>query len=454
MLKRELKQMLALAWPVILAEMGWMSMGIVDTIVVGPLGPEAIGAVGIGSAVFFAFAVFGMGLMLGLDTLVSQAFGAGRIDRCHHWLVQGVYLVLLLAVPLTAMSFGSLVALPAIGIQGRVLELTVPYLENLSWSLFPLLLYACFRRYLQGLHIVRPITFVLITANLINLLGNWMLVYGAFGAPKLGVPGSAWATVLSRIYMAACLLVFIILRDPRRPSDQDPDRIRVHDVSWAVSLPSIARLVRLGFPAAGQIALEVAVFGVATALAGRLNPVALAAHQIALNIAGFAFMVPLGLSSAAAVRVGHAVGRRDAHGARRAGWVALLLGVAFMSTTALLFVVAPRPLLRIFSAEGAVMATGVALLRIAAVFQVFDGLQVVATGALRGVGNTRTPMLTNLVGHWLIGLPIGYWLCFHAGWGVQGLWTGLSIGLILVAMVLLWVWWKWLEERITLEHVE
>jgi MATE family multidrug resistance protein len=455
--RHELRQMLTLAWPVVLAEVGWISMGIVDTVMVGPLGPEAIGAVGIGSSVFLALAVFGMGLLLGLDTLVSQSFGAGRHDRCHYWLVQGVYLVLILSVPLTALSLGSVAALPIIGIHGRVLELTTPYFVNVTWSLVPLLLYACFRRYLQGMHVVRPITFVLITANLINLIGNWILVYGHLGAPKLGVEGAAWATVGSRVYMAATLMIVILIRErddlPRGStvgpheggrSTTEPARTAgLHDVAWTLSPRGIAELVRLGFPAASQIALEVAVFAAATALAGRLDPASLAAHQIALNIAAFAFMVPLGLASAGAVRVGHAVGRGDPPGARRAGWTALLLGVSFMSAAALAFLLVPIWLIGLFTTDVAVIVTGTSLLRIAALFQVFDGVQVVATGILRGVGNTRTPMLTNLAGHWVIGLPLGYSLCFFFGWGVQGLWIGLSAGLMIVGTVLVRTWWRY-----------
>jgi MATE family multidrug resistance protein len=200
------------------------------------------------------------------------------------------------------------------------------------------------------------------------------------------------------------------------------------------------RLVRLGFPAAMQTVFEYGVFASATAFAGRLEPVSLAAHQIALNLAGFSFMVPFGLASAGAVRVGQAVGRRDRAAAARAGWTALALGVAFMAAAALAFVLAPRPLLYMFTRDAAVVSTGVSLLAIAAVFQMFDGVQGVLTGTLRGLGDTHTAMLWNLVGHWLFGLPLGYALCFWWGWGVRGLWVGLSAGLMSIGIILLAVW--------------
>jgi multidrug resistance protein, MATE family len=201
-------------------------------------------------------------------------------------------------------------------------------------------------------------------------------------------------------------------------------------------------LLALGLPAALQLTLEVGVFAAATVLAGQLVPAALAAHQIALNIAGFTFMVPLGLASAGAVRVGHAVGRLDPAGAARAGWTALFLGAAFMLTAAAIFLLMPGRLIGAFTSSAAVLDYGVALLAVAAVFQLFDGLQGVATGILRGLGDTRTPMLWNLAGHWFIGLPVAYLLAFTLGFGVIGLWWGLSLGLIICGVALVVAWWR------------
>jgi MATE family multidrug resistance protein len=202
----------------------------------------------------------------------------------------------------------------------------------------------------------------------------------------------------------------------------------------------IGRLLRLGCPAAMQITLEVGVFAAATALAGQLTPVALAAHQIAMQVASLTFMVPLGMASAGAVRVGQALGRHDPDAAEHSGWMALMLGAGFMALAGLGLLCMPHVIMRIFTIDADVISLGASLLLLAAVFQLFDGLQVVTTGILRGTGDTRTPMVCNLVGHWLIGLPIGYVFCFLMGWGVFGLWVGLSLGLILVGVVLLWVW--------------
>ena len=425
--------MLALAGPVVLAEVGWVMMGIVDTIIVGPLGPAAIGSVGIGSILFLALAIFGMGLLLGLDTLVSHAYGAGRLDECHRWLLHGILLSLIGAPVLTAVALVGILLLPSWGFPPEVLSLTVPYLHVITWSLLPLLLYASFRRYLQALGIVAPITFALVTANLINAVAAWALVYGHLGLPAMGTTGSAVATLISRIYLAAVLLAAVVWYDRQH-------HISLFTITWRPKKRSLVRLLRLGLPAATQVMLELGVFAAASALAGRLDPVSLASHQIALNLASLTFMVPLGVASAGAVRVGHAIGRRDAQAASRSGWVALILGAGFMSTAALIFIAVPRPLIGMFTSNEAVLAMGRRLLLVAAMFQLFDGLQGVSTGVLRGLGDTRTPMLSNLAGHWLLGLPVGYALCFWWGWGVVGLWIGLSLGLVAIGVFLVLTW--------------
>jgi multidrug resistance protein, MATE family len=427
--------MIALAAPVVMAELGWVAMGLVDTLMVGRLGADAIGAVGLGSMLFVAIAVFAMGLLLGLDPLVAQAYGAKRLDECHRWLIDGVWLSALIALPLVAVTLGVDALLPTWGLPTSVLRLTQPYLEILAWSLPPLLLYVAFRRYLQALGIVTPVMVALIVANVVNVVVNWILIFGRFGAPALGVRGAAYATLLSRVFMAGFLFVVILLRE----AHTSPPLV---ETRFGFDAARLRQLVELGFPAAGQTVLEVGVFAAATALAGRVSAGALAAHQIALNMAAVTFMVPFGIASAAAVRVGYAVGRGDTDGVRSAGWTAIAIGVAFMSAAAVVFLAAPGPLIRAFTNDVEVIRTGISLLFVAAVFQLFDGLQGVTTGVLRGLSDTRTAMLWNLAGHWCLGLPLGYALCFTAGLGVVGLWWGLSTGLMVCGVALLIVWIK------------
>jgi MATE family multidrug resistance protein len=432
-LRQEFRPMIRLAAPVVLAELGWMTMGIVDTLMVGRLSPEAIGAVGVASSLFIGVVIFAMGLTLGLDPLVSRAFGAGDLDDCHRWLVHGVALALVASPVFMFILFGLSGALGRWGLTPTVLELTRPYLNAVTWSVPPLLLYSAFRRYLQGMGVVQPIMIALATANIVNVVFNWILIYGHLGAPAMGVQGSAWATVFARVMMAALLLGVIVHRERgRRPG--------LFETSLRLERAWVMRLIGLGLPAATQLTLEVGGFAAATALAGRLPPVALAAHHISINIAAFTFMVPLGVGSAGAVRVGQAIGRRDLAGAARSGWTALLFGSGFMSCSAAVFLFLPGALIGAFTTDRRVLEVGVSLLMVAAIFQLFDGIQAVATGVLRGLGDTRTPMIWNLAGHWFVGLPLGYVLCFTMGIGVVGLWWGLSSGLIICGVSLLIAW--------------
>ena len=438
--RTEFLPMLKIAVPVVMAELGWMTMGVVDTVMVGGLGPEAISAAGVGNAMHIAFAIFGMAIMLGLDTLVSQAYGARDIRDCHRWFFDGLTLAALMTVPIMALLLLVWFAIPSLGFHDDVRPLLETYFGILLFSTPFLLAYAVCRRYLQAMHAVTPVMFALITANVINAAGNYVMVYGRFGFPALGVAGSAWATVISRAYMLAMLLLAVWWIDRKRTREAGIDAPGLWHVERAFNPARLRRLLALGLPAASQMGAEVGVFALATALSGTLDPISSAAHQIALNMAGVAFMVPLGLGSAGAVRVGHAVGAGDRPRASAAGWTAILLATGFMILAALVFIVVPRQLIALFSEDPDVLAVGTSLLFLAAVFQLFDGIQGVITGTLRGIGDTRTPMVVNLVAHWLLGLPIGYLLCFVIGWGVYGLWVGLSLGLIVTGVILFYVW--------------
>jgi MATE family multidrug resistance protein len=393
----------------------------------------AIGAVSLGGILYIAVAIFGTGLMLGLDTLVSHAYGAGDLDECHRVLVNGMYLSLGISPVLMGivMLFGPLMR--SLNIQSAVLEQAVPYLHALNWSTLPLLLFFVFRRYLQGMNQAKPVMFALVSANLVNLAGNWALIYGHLGLRAMGTVGSGWSTCIARFYMMSVLLAYCAYYDRRyktglRDTRRLPDFFRI----W--------RLVQLGLPAATQFGMEVGVFAVATAMIAKLGAIALASHQVALNTVSFTYMVPLGISAAAAVRVGQALGRCDAHGASRAGWTAMLLGTGFMAMMTILFLVAPNYIVRIYTPDPVVIRAASMLLFVGGFFQLFDGMQTVATGALRGAGDTRTAMTCHLIFYWLLGLPLGAYLCFHWGWGAAGLWTGLCIALILIGCALLYFW--------------
>jgi MATE family multidrug resistance protein len=433
--RAQLAPTLRLALPLVLAELGWMTMAIVDTMMVGrlPNSAVAIAAVSLGGILVNVLAMFGGGLLIGLDTLVSQAFGAGEREDCHRSLLHGIYLSFALAPLLMVPVWFFEPLLRVMKIAPDVIALAVPYSKALAWGMLPLLLYFAVRRCMQAMNIVRPIAFALITANLINAGGNLILIYGKLGAPAMGAVGSGWSTSWSRIYLSALLVGYFLWYDRRH-------RTRLLRTPIHPELRRIRRLIALGFPTAMQITLEVGVFAFVTALIGRLGAVALASHQIALNTVSFTYMVPLGVSSAAAVRVGQAIGRKDPIGAGDAGGTAIFLGAAFMTCMSVLLLAVPRWIARAYTPDVAIIKSTVSLLAAGAAFQLFDGIQTVATGALRGLGDTRTPMLCHFMAYWVIGLPLGAWLCFHLGWGAFGLWAGLSLALILIGIVLLIVW--------------
>jgi MATE family multidrug resistance protein len=434
-LRAEFRPTLRLALPLVLAEVGWMTMGIVDTMMVGrlPNSADAIGAVSISTNLFNVLAFFGGGLLIGLDTLVSHAFGAGQREDCHRSLVNSIYLSLAMTPIFMAPVWFYGLLLSALKIGPPVSTLAIPYMKALAIGLLPLYLYFALRRTLQAMNMVRPVAFALVTANIINAVGNWVLIYGKWGFPAMGVVGSGWSTALSRVYMTLVLVAYLLWYDRKHRTDLLKTPVEV-------DLRRIRRLLALGFPAALQMTLEIGVFALATALIGRLGAVALASHQIALNTVALTYMVPLGVSSAAAVRVGQAIGRKDLPGAGAAGGTAIFLGAAFMTAAAVVLLVFPYWIARMYTPDKVVIASTTMLLAAGAAFQLFDGIQTVATGALRGAGDTRTPALCHFAAYWVIGMPLGAWLCFRRGWGALGIWIGLSLALILIGIVLLVVW--------------
>jgi MATE family multidrug resistance protein len=423
-----------------------MSMAIVDTVMVGhlPDSATAMGAVSLGSNIFMVLALFGAGLLMGLDTLVSQAFGAGQREDCHRSLINSIYLSIALTPILAAPVWLLPNLLRSMQIDPAILALAIPYTNALAVGLFPLLLYFAVRRCLQAMNMVRIVAFALITANIINAVGNWVLIYGKWGAPAMGAVGSGWSTALARLYMAGVLIGYLLWYDYRHRTD-------LLKTPVDIDLPRIRRLLTLGYPAALQVTLESGIFALVTALIARLGPVPLASHQIALNTVAFTYMVPLGISSAAAVRVGQAIGRKDPRAAGDAGNTAIFLGAAFMTCASAALLIFPHAIAHMYTPATDVIRATTLLLAAGAAFQLFDGIQTVATGALRGAGDTRTPMLCHLIAYWIIGLPLGYWLCFGLHWGAFGLWAGLSLALILIGIVLL-VAWRRMTRRLTV-HV-
>lgn len=440
-IRREIPLMLRLALPLVAAEIGWMVMGIVDTIMVGHLPNSAIalGAAALGQVMYHTLA-FGIGgILLGLDTVLSQAFGGKRIDDANrslqHGLVLGAILTVILMSIVALMPFG----FSHLHTDPQILALANPFLNALNWGTPALILWLVLRRYLQAFNHPFSIAFTLISANLINVLFNWLFIYGHhwryLSIPAWGVAGSGWSTMLSRCYQAAVMVAFLVYYQRRH-------NYGLFQTRWRYESARMRELLRLGAPVGAQIFVEIAIFGAVTAIISTLGALPLAGHQIALDCASFTFMVPMGISTATSVRVGQAIGRGDAAAARAAGWTGILLSSCFMLFASCVFIAIPGTIARGFSPSPAVIAATVPLLFIVAVFQLFDGLQMTATGALRGAGNTSIGLYVHLAAYWAIGLPVGLYFGFRQHLGAAGLWSGLCIGLILAGIALTTIWYR------------
>lgn len=426
--RAELTALLRLAFPVVVVQVGLYFMGVVDSIMVGHLSAEALGGVALGNVYFFAVSVFGMGILMALDPLVAQAVGAGDEPAIARAVQRGLLLAAVLSVPSSVLLLFAEPVLRFLRQPDAVAQGAAVYSRSLVPGVLPFYAFIVLRQTLQARELMRPIVITIVGANLANGVLNWILIYGRLGAPALGIAGSAWATTASRWLMMVALMVLAWreLRPHLYP-------VRPEIVEWH----PIRRMLAIGSPIGLQNLMEYGVFGTVALLMGGLGTTAIAAHQVAINLASLMFMVPLGISAAAAVLVGQAVGRSDMAGARRAARAALVCGVAFMTATAFMMLAIPTPLARMYTRELPVIGLAAALLPIAGTFQIFDGLQVVSLGILRGLADTRVPFLIALLGFWLLGFPVSLYLGFSRSLGAVGLWWGLVVGLAAVAALLL-----------------
>lgn len=416
-----------LAIPVALAQLGLMTMGVVDTVMVGRVSGIALAAVAIGHLYFFAIAVIGMGILFALDPVISQAVGADDPVGVARGVQRGVVLGAGLSVVAMALMVPAEPLLTLFSQPPEVIPIATRYVHALIPAVFPFYVFVVLRQSLQAMGRVRAIVIAVIAANLLNAGLDWVFIFGRLGAPALGAVGSAWVTTASRWFTMFALLALAWphLAPAIRPLRRE-----------ALAPGPLLKLLRVGGPVGAQQWLEVGVFAAAGLLMGSMGAIPLAGHQVALQLAALTFMVPLGVAQATSVLVGQAVGRGDAHGARRATGAGMVTGVGFMALTAVMFLAVPGLLARVFSDDAPVIAATQLLLPIAGVFQIFDGMQVVAAGALRGVGDTRAPMVLNLVGFWVLGLPVSLALGFGLDWGPPGVWWGLAIGIGAVAVLL------------------
>jgi MATE family multidrug resistance protein len=423
----ELRAQIRLAVPLAAQQVGVQLMGAVDAALLGRSSDAALAGAGIGNNLLFGITALGLGVVMGLDTVVPQALGAGRPDDARRALDGGVRLAVLVGLAAMLVVAATPLVLVVADVEPDVIAEARPYIYTRALGIVPFLASIALRSYLAAYHVTRPLIITVIAGNVANAALDLALIFGvpSLGIPALGVIGAGIATTIVQILTVAVYALAVRQLDAR-------DMRRATRSTRA----DIAAIARYGLPVGGQLFAEVGIVGVATVLAGHLGKVPAAAHSIALNLASFTFSCCVGIASATAVRVGHATGAGDVRLARRRGTIGLTLGLGVMACCAVLFVVAPAALAALYTDDVIVIAATVPLLQIAALFQLSDGAQAIGAGALRGLGRTRETLWANLFGHYAIGLPLLVALAFGAHLGAPGLWLGLSAGLTATAIVL------------------
>lgn len=433
-LGKELKVVSRLSFPVVLSQLGLMTMGVVDTLMVSRIGVLELGAAAVGNAWQWTFTSLGLGIVMGIDPLISQAHGRGDGPSTALALQRGVVLALIVSIPLMLLMLFSAEALSLLGQEPAVAELAGRY-NRLKLPMVPaMLLYSALRQYLQGRTLMAPATWVIWIANGVNAALNWALIFGHLGAPRLGIDGAAIASSISSVGMVGGLALMV-------------RGFRLHEGAWrawdraCVAPEGLLQVLRLGLPIGAQLSLEACAFSLSTLMAGWLGREALASHQVVMNMCSLTFMVPLGISQGAAVRVGNLLGAGDLPGMRGAVKAALVLGAGVMTVSGVLFVLLRNQLPLVYTSEPSVVALAALVLPFAGGFQVTDGTQVVAGGVLRGMGRPDAAAVVNLLGYYLVAMPLAYVLGFVIGLGLMGIWIGIAVGLATVAAALL-VWVK------------
>lgn len=429
----EVRRLLTLATPVIGSQIGMMMLNVVDALMVGRVGVDELAAASLGNVWIIGTVLAAMGLIFGIDPLVSQAHGARDADRVSLAWQQGLVVGALMSLPMIPLLLVTRPALILLGQEPHLAAMAHDYALVQIPGMLPFLLFVATRQYLHGRGLVTPAVWIVLLGNAVNAGMNSLLIFGKLGFPAMGLVGSGIATTITRWFMLLALVGWIRL-------------FRLHEGGWtgwnraALTLHRIGEVFRFGSPVAVQMTLEVWAFQLATLMAGRFGAEALAGHTVVLNLASLSFMVPLGISIAAATRIGNLIGAGQPARAQVSAWVAFGLGSAVMGVSAVLFILGRELLPRAYTADDAVIAVGALLLPIAAAFQLFDGIQVVGSGVLRGMGRTLPAAVFNLVGYYVLAFPAAAVLAFRTPAGVAGIWWGLCIGLAAVALMLLaWV---------------
>lgn len=438
--RTEIKATLALSWPMVLTNLAQTAMTVTDVMILGRVNAETLAAGALGTNLYFAPMIFGLGLTLATMPMMAHAVGRNRysVRDLRRTVRQGFWAAVFIAIPIWLVLWHGEEILLGLGQEASLAKEAGAYLHALQWGLLPFYFYIVLRSFITTLERPGWATVVAFVAVGFNLVGNWALVFGHLGLPRLGIVGSGIATSLSSLLMFIGLVLVVSL-------DRQFRRYRLFGRFWRADWPRFRQLMRLGLPIAAMMAFETTLFNLAAFVMGSIGAASLAAYAIVMQVCSAAFMVPLGVNQAATVRVGIAYGAGDAAGVSRAGWAAYGVGVGFMALAGLAMILMPHLLIAVFidttSPENAeVVSLAATFLVLAALFQIVDGAQAVGAGVLRGLHDTGVPMIIAGIGYWGIGMPLCLLLAFHFGMGGVGVWIGLSAGLAVVGLLLLWRW--------------
>ena len=446
----ELRATMALAWPLILSNLTMALVQATDVVLMGWLGARQLAASALGLNLTFAFSLICLGLVTASSPLMATALGAKlrSVQNVRRTYRQSFWLIGTVTLPVWLVLWNSEPLIRGLGQEHALARDAQLFLHGYMWSMLPFLLFQAMRNFVAALERPGWVLAISLAGIVLNALLSWALIFGHFGLPALGIFGGGLGSSIVWTLLAAMLGIVIA-------TDRQFRRFHLFGRFWRPDWPRYRKLWRLGLPIGLAMGFEGGVFSAAAYLMGLISAESVAAHAVALQIAALTFMVPWGLSQAATVRVGRALGRRDPAGISRAGWTAWTLGVTFMALMALVIWTIPRDLITIFlddtPANAQVIALAVSFLVIAAIFQIADGAQVVGAGMLRGLHDTRVPMIFTFIGYWGIGIGVGAWLAFARGWQGQGVWTGLAVGLAIVAVLMMWRWT--LRQRIGLTRL-
>lgn len=422
----------SLALPLASAQVAQAATGFIDTLMTGMLGRDALAAAGLGSTLFMFLALLGINLVGAVSPLVAESYGAERRKDIGPITEQGIWLAFMVAIPTLLFLVNAEPFLRLLRQDRAIISVTLPYLKAIAWGYFPVILFTVLRNFVSALSRPRSVLVIMAIAVAVNAGANYGLMFGHWGLPALGVAGAGWASALTYWMMAIALLVYILWHEDFRS-------YQIGRTLYRFRWRQFKTLARLGLPMAGSSLCESGLFCTATLLAGQLGVTVLAAHQITLQTAALTFMVPLGISQATTVRVGQYVGQRNVRGAKKAGYVGIGLGMGFMGGMAIAFLTVPRLIVGAYldlsvPENQAVVTTAVSLLAVAGMFQLADGIQVIAAGALRGLQDTAIPMAIGLVAYWGVGFSVSYLAAFRWGWEGVGIWAGLAMGLAIAAV--------------------